>query len=173
MALNLSITVETKWRNSLALSVDGFENLLPLILRFFGRDTEVRARSRDNDAVIPTRRRRRSFQSRWWISPKRRIYKRIWKNRRVYFAEAEFGARRPSVYIVGRVLIVNFNGGASLPLLDKSSVRGDREVLNLCVCIWIHETYKQRNVQKEEQREREKFSQLRLRAISLVDDANR
>lgn len=170
MALNLSITVETKWRNSLALSVDGFENLLPLILRFFGRDTEVRARSRDNDAVIPTRRRRRSFQSRWWISPN--LQENL-KESPCIFAEAEFGARHPPVYIVGRVLIVNFNGGASLPLLDKSSVRGDREVLNLCVCIWIHETCKQRNVQKEEQREREKFSQLRLRAISLVDDANR
>lgn len=155
MALNLSITVETKWRNSLALSVDGFENLLPLILRFFGRDTEVRARSRDNDAVIPTRRRcrrRRSFSiSMMNFSETTNLQENL-KESPCIFAEAEFGARRPPVYIVGRVLIVNFNGGASLPLLDKSSVRGDREVLNLCVCIWIHETCKQRSVQKERER---------------------
>ena len=48
-----------------------------------------------------------------------------------------FGARRSAVYIVGRVLIVNFNGGASLPSLDKSSCGDRNSRVNSPVCIWI------------------------------------
>lgn len=50
MPLSLSILL----REQTALSTDGFENLLPLILRFFGGDTSrevcARSRGRDNDA---------------------------------------------------------------------------------------------------------------------------
>lgn len=52
--LSLSLSQES----AAALSADGFKNLLPLILRFFGGDTSrevcARSRGRDNGAVSRT-----------------------------------------------------------------------------------------------------------------------
>lgn len=113
----------------LALSVDGFENLLPLILRFFGRDTEVRARSRDN--VMPAS---SLVESRFRISRNEEFTREF---ERISIRRGRFGARRSPVYIVGRVLIVNFDGGASLPLLDKSSYGERNSRVNIGACLHL------------------------------------